>query len=291
MVFEVGVLFAFIAMLCWGFGDFLIQRSTRKVGDWETLFVIEAFGVVVLLPFVLNDARAVVHAGSSGVNILLMTGGMLFVASLLFFEALKKGKIAVVEPVFAFEVPVAALLAFGLLGETMTMLQSLLVIAVISGLVLVSLKSHHLSNDAWLERGVLIALLAAIFMGASNFLYGFSSRITNPLLALWFTKVIITSGCFFYMLFSNRLSALVRDIKYNARSLTALCVFDNAAWVAFGYSLSLIPISIAVALSESYIALAVLLGLLINNERLLAHQKLGLIVVFVSAVFLAALTA
>ena len=34
MVFEIGILFALAALVFWGFGDFLIQRSTRKFGDW-----------------------------------------------------------------------------------------------------------------------------------------------------------------------------------------------------------------------------------------------------------------
>lgn len=37
---SLGILFAFVAMLFWGFGDFMIQKSTRKIGDWETVFLI-----------------------------------------------------------------------------------------------------------------------------------------------------------------------------------------------------------------------------------------------------------
>jgi hypothetical protein len=50
-----GILFALLAMLFFGFGDFLIQRSTRKVGDWETLFLfsilggVQLFGVIGLI--------------------------------------------------------------------------------------------------------------------------------------------------------------------------------------------------------------------------------------------------
>ena len=36
MTAGIGIALAFVAMLCWGFGDFMIQKSTRKVGDWET---------------------------------------------------------------------------------------------------------------------------------------------------------------------------------------------------------------------------------------------------------------
>ena len=58
MGFELGIIFAFAAMLCWGFGDFLIQKSTRKFGDVETLFFISFFGAVVLFPFVFTVIRS-----------------------------------------------------------------------------------------------------------------------------------------------------------------------------------------------------------------------------------------
>ncbi len=48
----VGIGFAFAAMLCWGFGDFLIQRSCRAAGDWEALFVVGLIGAVIVSPFI-----------------------------------------------------------------------------------------------------------------------------------------------------------------------------------------------------------------------------------------------
>lgn len=48
---------------------------------------------------------------------------------------------------------------------------------------------------------------------------------------------------------------------------------------------------IAVALSESYIIIAVILGLAVNKERLERHQKIGLFVAMVSAIVLASTTA
>ncbi|MBU3978359.1 EamA family transporter [Patescibacteria group bacterium] len=55
-----GILFAFIALFSWGIGDFLIQKSTRKFGDWLALFYICAFSTVVLLPFVYKDLGVVI---------------------------------------------------------------------------------------------------------------------------------------------------------------------------------------------------------------------------------------
>ena len=48
----IGVLLAFGALIGWGFGDFLIQRSTRAVGIWKTLFSIGVGGTLLLTPFV-----------------------------------------------------------------------------------------------------------------------------------------------------------------------------------------------------------------------------------------------
>jgi len=40
-------------------------------------------------------------------------------------------------------------------------------------------------------------------------------------------------------------------------------------------------------LSEIYVALAVLFGLLINKEKLMLHQKFGLVISIISAIILA----
>jgi len=54
---ETGIIFAFGAMLFWGFGDFLIQRTTRKIGDIETLAFISIFGSIGLLPVLLKAEK------------------------------------------------------------------------------------------------------------------------------------------------------------------------------------------------------------------------------------------
>ena len=69
-----------------------------------------------------------------------------------------------------------------------------------------------------------------------------------------------------------------------------MSVSDKTAWVAFAFAMTLAPIGIVVALSESYIIIAVLLGLAINRERLAAHQKVGLVTAIAAAITLAAIT-
>ena len=69
-----------------------------------------------------------------------------------------------------------------------------------------------------------------------------------------------------------------------------MSIADKAAWVAFAFAMSLAPIAVAVALSESYIIIAVILGLFVNKEKIQFHQKCGLVLAIFAAIFLAAIT-
>ena len=292
MTTSIGIGLAFVAMLCWGLGDFLIQKSTRKIGDWETLFIICGFGALVLLPFVWRDIPAVIsNPASKGFFILLACSVVLFIAALLDFEALKKGKLAVVEPIWSFEIPAAALLAFFILGERISWLQIVLIALLIAGLIAVSFHKVKSSLKRLLmEKGVILALVAAIVMGVANFLVGWGARVTDPLMVNFFLNVFITAVTAVYLIAKGKFSKTIRDAVFYRGVLLPMSILDNTAWVAFAFSMSLAPIAVAVALSESYIIVAVILGLAINKERIQFHQKSGLVLAIFSAIILATIT-
>ena len=128
MNIEVGIILAFVAMLSWGFGDFLMQRSIRRLGNWRTLFFISTTGAVMLLPFVWNNIPDIFSPDSRSIlTVLLLSSLILFVAAVLDFEALKRGKLAIVEPIWSVEVPVAGILAFIILREEISLLQIILI--------------------------------------------------------------------------------------------------------------------------------------------------------------------
>ncbi|HLC53746.1 MAG TPA: DMT family transporter [Candidatus Nanoarchaeia archaeon] len=287
MALELGIILAFAAMLCWGFGDFLIQKSTRKLGDWETLFIITLVGAVFLLPFVYKDIPSLFSSWKS-LGILLLASFILFIASLLDFEALKEGKLSVVEPLWSLEVPVSATLAFFIMKESISFNQALLIGALIVGLILVSLRSYHFTKRIWLEKATFIALAAAIVMGAANFFVGFGARQTDALMMNWFLSVFIMLCSAIYLVKMGSMKKMFRDtIKYR-KLVLPMTIVDNLAWIAFAFAMILAPIAIAVAISESYIIVAVLLGMFVNKEFLRTHQKIGLVLALVAAITLAA---
>jgi len=285
-----GIALAFIAMLSWGFGDFLVQRSTRRLGDWETLFVITLFGTVVLLPFVWKEALALIlHPGTPAL-ILVASALFLTVAAVFNLEGYKKGKLSVLEPLLSFEIISASLLAFFVLGDKISWTQGVMIGTLMIGLMLVSFRERFHLKTFFVEKGVFIFLVGGILMGFADFLLGWGARVTDPILANFVLNItmVIVSGIF--MVARGRAGRLFKDIASNRALILTMSVSDNLAWVAYAVAMTLVPIAVATGLSESSTIIAVLLGLFINKERLQRHQKVGLFIALGSVVILAFLT-
>ena len=281
-----GIAFAFTALVCWGIGDFLIQKSSRAFGKWAALFFVTATASVVLLPFVYNDIPRV-FSMNRGLIILVVSSLAMFVASLFDFEALRQGKISIVEPIYAFEIPVTGILAALVIGELLSFNQAVMIAGVVIGIFLVSLKSFSNLKHIKLEKGVVLAFLSAIGMGSTNFLFGMGAREVNPLMINWFTSFFVAMITLIYISLHSKRGEIINDWRTNKKLIVAVGLIDNAAWVAYSYSTLFIPITIATGISEAYIALGALLGLLLNKEKLSPHQVFGLLLTVTCAIILA----
>ena len=282
----VGVALAFGALFFWGAGDFLIQKTTRHIGDWETLFLISLFGTAMLAPLAYNSLFAYLSI-STNLIVFITVSIIAFVSGIINFEALKMGKITVVEPVISLEVPVVAVLAFLILHEAITPIEMTILAALVVGLGLVSLKSYHFSRKLWVESGVVLAAITAVLLGAYSFLVGFGSRLSNPLVVFWFISFMLMFYTLAYLVAKGKLRKLMHDASKIKSLVISTCMLDNSAWICYAVATVLIPVTIAVGISESFIAFSALLGLVVSRERLLAHQKVGLVVSLASAIALA----
>jgi drug/metabolite transporter (DMT)-like permease len=289
MGYELGILAAVVAMIGWGVGDFLMQKSARRIGDWESLFYVSLFGLIALFPFIYGQLHLLL-LDLKGLVLLVATSIVLLVAALLDFEALKDGKIAVTEPIFVLEIPVASLLALFIIHEGISLIQTVLIGGLIVGLVLVSLRSSHFKRKRWLEKGVVLAFVGSIFMGATGFVFGVAARETSALLVNWFVSLFLILACIVYLLWKSRLHRLASDWRKGTIVLLAFCALDLIAWVGFAYATVLTPIAIAMSISECFIIITVLLGIFVSHEKLMRHQKVGLVIAIVLAIALAAIS-
>lgn len=284
MFFEVALIAAFVAMLAWGIGDFLIQRSVRKVGDIESLAVIGIFGAIALapwgLPALISDWSTTLVVG------LCVFGIFMFLKSIVNFEALRVGKLSVVEVMCELELPLVVLLGVVFLKEYISGIQIILIGLVFIGVVLMalrkSLRAKHL-----LEKGAFLALITAVCFALSDYFTAHFSRQVNAIALIWFLWLIIAVCCFVFMIRKNKLRSFARNLKKYKRLLISSAVCDTLAWVLYAYALASHEIAIVTAITESYVVVGLLLGIIFNGEKMRGHQALGAIIAFASSVILA----
>jgi drug/metabolite transporter (DMT)-like permease len=215
------------------------------------------------------------------------------ISSALFdFEALRQGKIAIIEPIIGLELPITVGLGITLAHEEINLWQGLLIFVVFMGIILaISARRPNLSQRKLaLEKGVILAGIGAIGLALTNFLVGTSSQQLSPLLSVWFAHTTVALVCLIYLLARKQIRSTFTDLGKHSRTILAQSIFDNAAWVAYGFATTIIPISIATTISESYIALTVLLGLFVGKEILQKHQILGACLSIVGIITLAAIS-
>src|SRR5690606_24524242 len=121
------------------------------------------------------------------------------------------------------------------------------------------------------------AALATFSFGLVNFLFGFSSRVIDPIVVNWGADFFLSVFCLIFMMFALKKS--YQTIKANPIVLLGVSIADNIAWISFAVAMTLLPIALVSGIGESYIVISVLLGVFFNKERLKRYQYLGLAIV------------
>ncbi len=268
----------------------MIQRATRRIGDIHALFYIGLTGGIVLLPFVWQELPNI-FSNSNGIILLLVVSVITVIASLFDFEALKEGKISIINPITGLELPITVALSIFLLGDWLGWLDLILILAVFIGIALASFggKLRHFFETNYLERGVILALVSAITMALLNFFVGVSSEETSPLLTIWFSFLFAGIFCLIIMFFTGTIRDVGHDLRHNPKLIIAQCSLDTLGWVAFAQSTTFVSIAITTTISEAYVALSALLGLWVGREKLATHQKIGIAITVAGVLILSAL--
>ena len=275
MGIETSLFFAFAAAICWGVGDFLIQKSVRKIGTVEALAAIGMIGSVILLPFVWHDIPQLFSPGNG--ILLLSLGIVTFAAAVLNFESYRIGKLSVVEVVLELELPITILLGILLFNETLSSVQVAIILIGFIGILLMSTKTMRLltNHKNWLEKGAIIAAMGALGMGIVNFLTAAASRSISPLMAIWAPWVIFTIVCLFALHRQNKIRPFIHLLHKHHALIILMGIMDTFAWLFFAFALEGKELSITTAITESYPAIAIGLAVIFNKETIKRHQWIG----------------
>ncbi|MBN2095324.1 MAG: DMT family transporter [Candidatus Aenigmarchaeota archaeon] len=285
MALETGVLVAaFSAMLCWAVADFLVQKSTRKIGNLESLAVIGIVGTVSLFPLVIRDFGLIFSA--SNLALILVLGVLTFVAAMFDCEALRVAKLSTVDILMEIELPITIMLGYLFFNEVLAPMQIFMVGLIFAGILLVATKSFSHWAIRW-EKGVILAVIGAIGMGFINFLTSATSRAISPIMAVWAPWLILTLFCLTLIYRRGEFPRFVKNASRFRWFLLGMGIIDTAAWIFYSFAVFGESVGIVTAITESYPAVALFLGVWLNREKINGHQYLGAALAIFSSIALA----
>jgi len=248
------------------------------------LTVIGIVGSLALIPFVLKDLWKL--SSLENAVFLVALGLITFVTAILDFEALKEGKLSIVDVVFEIELPVTIALSMIFVRESLNAFQYIVIALMLSGMVLVATKSFkHWKNK--LERGVWLALAAAIMMGAVNFMTAASSKNISPMMAIWVPWVVYTIICLVVIWQREGIKDFGKNLINYKWLMLATGIVDTVAWIFYAFATRNGEIAIMTAITECFPAVAIFLGIWINKEKSNWHQYVGAVLALGGSILLA----
>lgn len=275
---QLSIIFALVSLVAYAFGDFFTQKSVRKIGTIKNLFFFGIIGALILTPFIIVNKVYRTLNNIHNIWPIILFAIVIILANLFDFEALKKGRFAVIQPVYSIELPFIIILSILVLGEKIYLVQWLSIILIFIGLVLTVSNKFSLQNilsHKNLEKGAFWALLSAAALALSALLITISSRATSPLLIAWIAQMALCIFGFCYTLFSGTLKELLNHFKKNKTTVLLQGALQDLAIVSFAFATLYGKLSIAAPISENYVVLSVFIGVVINKDRIDRHQKIG----------------
>ncbi len=271
---NLSIILAFGAMFGWGVADFLIQKTVKKIGSLETLAWITILGAIILVPLILSEG---INLNRTNIIFLIFLGAVTFVAGLLDFKALKIGKLAVIETIMAIELPLTILLGVLAFQERLNFLQVILVSLVFIGIVLASVNFKNLHHRDFLEKGSLLAIASGLTIAFVNFFSADQAKSLSPLMAIWFPWLSCGMICLIYIsrFKKSHFKNFVKQSLGHWRLILIVALIDLGAWLLYAFAVAKEELSITIAITESYIVVAIILSVLINREKIRPVQYLG----------------
>jgi len=283
------VIYGLLAAIGWGTTDFLGAVSGRRMGALPALAVSQLVGIIGATG--LFVARGGGLGALHGLGWFLVANGLIaMVAYAVHYHALELGPVAVVSPVGAGYAVVGFALAVLALGEQPGPAALLGGVITIGGVFLVS-ANLPLLRAGLHERppGLWWAVGSAVGFGVAGFILGVIAKDSNDWVATLFTTRLVLVLAYLPLLVARRRTfhkfAGATAIAYVAAA--AAGAFDLMGVASYSAGATRGYLSVVLAASAIFPAIAVALSVVFLKERLVFNQYVGIAVVIGGLLLLA----
>jgi len=274
-----GIIFGLIAMLSWGFSDFIVKMAIDRAGAYRTLFYSYLTGFIVSIIFFIIFPQFF-RLTAFLVILFLIEAFLVLLGYIAFYRGIEVENISIVSPIVAGYPVVIILLSYFILREVFTLHQIIAFILMILGLVLVSIKKKAKIGD---NKGVYMAITAMLAFGSAIFLFGYLIKATNWIFALVFGRILTMLLIFNYLKF-RKIQLKVPKSILPFLIMVGILEIGGAISYSFGVNVSLV--SLVSVISSLYPLILVMLAGIFLKERISNAQKLGIFTILLGLVLI-----
>lgn len=161
----ISILLGIGGMVGWGIYDFLGGVFSKQIGSFKSVFWSQLAGLLSVL--LLAFASQAEFSTPAHVVILFLLAAVIYSAGyLFFFKGFEKGNVSIIAATMNLWAVFTMLFAFLFMGQRLTTIQTIGVLAIISGATLASLDWSSIRGEGLqLSSGVKEAVLGAFFFG------------------------------------------------------------------------------------------------------------------------------
>jgi len=280
-------------MLGWGFADFFAKKTVDTVGSIVSLVWAHVFGTLALSlvlfykVFVLEETTNI-PSDLNTWGLLSLFGGLQAIIYLLLYQAFSKGKLAVINPIFASYSGIAAFLSIAVLGEIVNPYLLLALGVIFSGILLINLdisalrsKSIKLASTPGLKEVLLALILAAVWTVSWDKFVSGKDWLSYALLMYSFMTIVALA-----ISKLQKVSLSITQIGlWKFLILIGLCEAIAYLAISLGFSATSFT-SVVALLSGAFSLPTIILARVFLKEKVTSIQTVGSIVIIVGIIIL-----
>jgi transporter family protein len=283
------VLFAFGSALFAGITSILAKSGIRNV-DSNVATAIRTIVVLAfawLMVFVTGVSKELSLVDGHSMLFLVLSGLATGASWLCYFRALQIGDINKVVPIDKSSTILTMLLAFLLLGEPVTSVMLVCIIAIGAGTYLMVGKKRQEGGQAPADnRYLLFAALSAVFASLTAILGKIGISGVNSNLGTAIRTCVVRLMAWLVVFVMGKQGEAKRIPKKDLLFICLSGVATGASWLCYYRALQLGPASVVVPVDKLSIVATVLFSYLVFREKLSKKEAAGLFLIVVGTLAL-----
>jgi transporter family protein len=272
------ILSGIAGMFGWGLYDFLGGVFAKQIGPFKSFFWSQLAGLIsaLLLAFVLTTG---IHVPVL-IIILLPIAAIVYSAGyLFFFRGFEIGQVSLVAATMNLWAVFTMLFAFIFMGQRLSVIQTLGVLMIVSGVALASVNWGDPGNRKFqLSSGVREAVLGAVFFGIFWNISEIVSEEIGWLLTTLFVKLGIVLFLLLFFSLTKRELGLAKTAARTKYAILLMGIIEAGAVAIVNFGLTVGDAILITPVASALSIVTIALAMIFLKDKVTKLQGLGMLV-------------